>query len=493
MFFPLKIFFPTRRELFLVALCSAIVVFFLLTTQTQLDLDKGDTAWYLERGRLLLRGDPLDQYIYNSAYSFLVGTLDVLLGNLLASAQLVTGLFGVAFGVALYTLATILFNRPVAIITLLLMGVHPYFFSFTRQMQTMLPYTTLLLGVLIVLLAFIQNPTRLRMVGLGLATGMMSFVRLDGAMYGILIAIGSVWVLGATRHWRNALGYFVLGVACWLIGVGGYLLLFSQFPLPAGGQQHALDIIRRFPNPLPIFSSEWALNITNVIALWATWAWVIVIWAVTQRKKNWQYILFLGGIAGFHWVMLFLLVQQTYGSTAVYYMPLVAYSAPVMAWGIWSVGERVGIRAVAWGLTLILVSVNLSQAWQDEPLVIPFTYQQESRYQAIQAFDAWWETYAPREAFLITSCPHLIFYSSHTAHYIFRFGHLYHNATLSNSPVNVLPRLYASGGMFVFCGVVHYQDWSPLVYEGQSLNGYRLETVFKQGDVYGYQVRYEGE
>ncbi|GEM_PF-3865268 len=484
-----KPLFPPLKHLLLVAFLGAIVGIALAITQNQFDVSQADLGWYLTRARMLFNTphNLFDEYVYNIAYAIMVGSVDLLLNNLVLSAMLVHVVVISLFFVALYTLGTWLYHRQVALMALALICTHSYFTTYFRQLQTLIPYITLIVWLWIATISLVRAPRYWKAILLGVGLSLLVYLRLDGMMYAVLPALAVGVLLWQKRDWRviryGIIAYSVVGLA-----FGVYVFLFLRNPYPPGGQLTSLDVLRSYPQPLIIFSNELFANLASLLGLWGAGVWLLLAWFSLHKTPQRHAVWAIFALVVFHFFALFALVQMTYGGSIVYYIPLFVYLTLAIAWAIRALALSFNYPLLAWGIVALLIAGNIPANLQNEPLATPFAYTEDAKFVDVQATDAWLDEHHTDGTPIWALCQPMGVFSRYTVHFLYRFGHMYNNPAQPSSPAQLLPMMHDTQGFLVVCGAISYQDWIKVLHEGQTVPNYSLVRVFSTGDVIVYKA-----
>jgi hypothetical protein len=468
--------FPiSRKEWAWVFILSTAYIFFWLISQQNRDLDTQDLFWYLNRGQLFWRGDFTHFQIYNIVHPILTGLLATWIQPIILSAVVVNGFVGGFILLAVYWLGVYYYNRPIAVIAMLILATHPYFLSLIRQLQPMPMFVMGLLWYIILTHFFIKSPSYRLALAMGLLNTLLFFTRGEGLFYGILIVVGCLAYLYKTLNLRTTIGYFFtatipmgLGFLLYnlLIRAGGFVLTREDLLTQLSTRQTDFAFITKE------FNADTALLLSFWGVFWLVVAWV---WIYAPRYRPSSWIFF--GLILFHMSIVFVAMRSVIVGSALYYLPVLVFSSFLLGWAVWEMSQAFKWRWVLAGLVSAILIVNLRATLESEPPTLAFAFLQDTYAQDARVTDEWLKANELQNQKVYTLCYNLIGYAQAPQQYMYRSAYVVNLPNQWDSPENLLPRLYAEDALFMSCESVFALEWQRFLQGGMRSGAYRLELI----------------
>ncbi len=472
---------PTREIIFLL-LVVFIYSFFIITTQTDTQLNIIDLAWYVNRAELTWRGIVTPFFMYTLGYPLLLGGIYTVTQNMVFALMFLNIVLTATFLFLLYFVGRTYFNRSIGWIALVLAMTHVYAVGYFRQIQTMMLFCCLLLVILLLCEWLVRSRSLQVAMLLGLVVSIAFLTRFEGITYGIFIIAASLRIYWQTRRWQLALGLFF--AAC-LVIVPFFLAylpqLFSGFL--SSGQQDILYFLFQLPTGVKQVSLGIFRYYTYVLNLWVSVIWILLAWATLDRWSPyaisaWVFL----GLGMFHLHIVMALIIDSSVAPFAYNMPTFMWLLLPISWALWRLGEVAG----TWKLTAIIVifiaCVHSYHALRVEPLAVPFAYWDSEPRKSAARLDEFLRANGYENTVIWSLCHPLVLYSEADLRYLYRFAGYMDRADLAESPVNLLPQMAQNNELLLYCDEVNYGDWRDLLLD-RATYSYNLQLIYKEDAV----------
>jgi hypothetical protein len=445
-----------RYDFWLLMLLSCVYALVVLTSQSSFRLLNSDYPWYMNRADLMWRGILDDAFVYTATYPFLVGLVNLGVRHLMMASVIVNVVCLIALFGGVYFLGKRHYNRAVAWIAVCLLACNPFMIAYFRQMQTMTLFSAIVVWCMIAYDYQTRHPKIRYAVLLGIGVGIALYTRFEGILYGILfVCLG--WQVarhGGRIRWALVL-MFVAGVTLLPFFVF-FMAVASRGAISSGTDNFVIIALQTIDIGAYVARSI-GLSLELTVRIWSVGLWVLTLWALyrfgAEKRATHQW---LWGMGIFHAIIVFIL---TYYPTHVdYYPPIMAYGVLVFGWAIWRIGEQFNKRWGAMGLTTIVCCGTL---WASAPAILseryPFMLFNDPNAVLTVTIDDWLMSNNVQRVW--TLCPYTIPYTHIETRYIYRFAGYTEGDQYPDSPVNLLPKMLASGDVFMHCDLNSANDW----------------------------------
>jgi hypothetical protein len=465
----------SRRSVVLLAIVASLYGFLWIAGQANPDLDTQDVFWYLNRAQLYWRGEIEGLKHYNPFYPLVLGSVNVLVGQIVLSAVILNiGIF-VVWCVGMYWLVSHYTHRHIAVITLLILVTHEYFVMFLRQMQTMLLFITFLVWLAIAVTHFVNSPNYRYAFWMGVVVVCATLTRLEGIYFGIFILLG-IGTGYRTRSLIQNLKYLLISLLPVALVLPFYLLRIFTAELVGG--ESLFIALRTTSTPLAFVAKSIFRDVSLVVAFWFAGLWLLTLLALSRvQTRFWRVSVAVVGIFLYHISVLFISTQTTIVGSRLYFLSMLMYSAYLIGWGIWALGNFLGMKWLVWGITVMIVLTNLWTTWQSEKIAPLFAFMQDTYAQDAQVIDEWLITTEVDHKKIYTLCYNILGYTTNPIHYIYRYATSANDANQWDAPQNLLPRMVEQDALFMTCDFNLYPEWTTFLNGEKRVGIYRLESI----------------
>ena len=451
--------FAAWLDLSVITLVGGILAFLVLTSQTYADLNIPDYPWYLNRATLIWQGVLGQFFVYTFTYPFVVGAVDLVIRDRVTSSIVVHLLAMEGLLIGVYLLGRIAYNRTIALVAVLLLASNVWLYVAARELQTFVPFMSLSIWCLIAAYFAVKRPGVISGVLVGVVITLCFYTRFEGVMFGLLIPLVTGTIFFQTRRWRKSLQPGLMGGL-----IAGTSLLFYLFILASRASDTRVTGISNFwalfvsvPPQTRLIAWRVSDLITFSLGYWPVWAWVAVLFAVTQWSDRYRRstLFFLGMLGTYLVVVMFVAPWPSERIDRL----VIPFLALPLAWALVSLGKRVRLAALV-GIMALAIPGGVRIATYVNTTA-PLTYRQGPQIAWGADLETWLHVNGQDDSTIFTFCGDLIPYTHADMRYIYRLGFVPENdPNLIDSPSNVIPKLATNNGLLMVCpDELYFGDW----------------------------------
>jgi hypothetical protein len=446
----------------LLALLCVVISYFLVNAQLTVRwITFGDTPWYLNRSRLLWKGIFEDLFIYNVGFPVLVGLVDMFTRDVVAAGIVVNRLALAGSILGVYGIGRLFYNRPVAWIAVLVFVTNRLLFRYTLALQSYVLFYFFIIWAVVAFGLVLRYRSNLAAVLLGFFIGCSTYVRMEGALYGILIPIAAWIIYRGEGNWRLVLRLMIVSGVVYILVVIPYGLSYlSQYSSSVYGSTSVLGY-----NPIPWYelSRRLADTITLMIQVWPMWSWLVVfaaiIWGDRLQLQPYNWVIAVLMVLNFLYVLILPIWPRP--QYANHFTPFFAVLFAALLWQFTARWPR-----LRWAIpiSVLLVSFAGLDAFYALATRPAPPYIETPAAQTGRSVDAWLADNGFEDTEIFTWCTEVLPFSRGNFRLLYRLGNLAPmDPSWWNTTDRLLPQIREQNKLFMDCpdrpNMALFLDW----------------------------------
>lgn len=442
-----------------IGLISMVLALTVIITQTASDILVFDAPWYTNRSNQVWNGYVGDGFVYKIGYPIFVGTLDLFINEVIISAMLFNWLMVLGTMIVTYLLARSYYNRPIALLAVLLFALNPSIYPGIRVLQPPSFFYFLVMLSLLLYRYLTLRPTLITSFGLGLVVTYAIYTRLEGVALAILLLMGAVQVFIKVKDTKR---FAMLATAAAIPFVLGNLYYWGILLVGRGigGDATAVfDILGYAPVRWDLLSRRITDSFWTVFGQWQSWLLILTTGMMVRfRDKFNDANLYFSGCTFYYVFVVFMLTIWPFELRAQYMNPIIAI---LVAWAIWRLYQLLPrYKWLAAALVIIAVVPGILQIgrYMQTPM---FAYQQSEQTLLTHSMDDWIVEQGWGDQALYTFCQDILPFTQENFRLLYISDVV--DRSVATHPNTILQLMEENGDLLVLCEDVQvfHQDWMP--------------------------------